>query len=236
MQSLITRRALLTSFATLPLAACVSETARVRYKVIATVEVNNQPMEASTVMEVGYGRVKHSLVGTGGATKLYGEALLFDLPNGRSFYIMPFEHEKSGELSQIWETAVLQTLGVKSSVGGLTDTDFSKIKGASGRMPFRYFGRLPTFASFGDETVPGSIFEFDPTKFNQVFPKVSFKGLEIEITGEPVTDKIRNRLLWLNNSNTTQVFPRDPRKYTADRQKPLAYLINITSFYGNGSR
>lgn len=108
MQSpLISRRGLLTCLLALPLAGCQGETATVRYRVIATVEVEGKPIEASTVMEVRYARVSHSLIGAGGATRLYGEALIFDLPGNRTFYILPVWREKSGGLSQVWQGAVL---------------------------------------------------------------------------------------------------------------------------------
>lgn len=80
------------SLAALPVAGCQSgEKASLRYRVIASFEVDGRPFEASTVMEIQYARVKHSLIGAGGATRLYGEALIANFDNKGSVYILPVE-------------------------------------------------------------------------------------------------------------------------------------------------
>ncbi|RSB58690.1 hypothetical protein EFD55_32995 [Rhizobium pisi] len=68
------RRSLLASLCALSLASCQGESAAVRFKVIASATVDGRPIESSSVMEISYSKVTHSLIGNGGATRPYGEA------------------------------------------------------------------------------------------------------------------------------------------------------------------
>ncbi|WP_205934435.1 hypothetical protein [Rhizobium leguminosarum] len=237
--ALIARKFLLILWGAILLTACQGETASVRYRVIAGIEVDGKPIEASTVMEVRYSRVTQSLTGAGGATRLYGETLSFDIPGKGAFYILPVEHEKGGTLAPIWEKAILLTLGIKSSIGMLQDADFDRMKAATGRMPFRMFGgnRYPAFIAFRDEKNPKTIYEIQPRDLAKVFPGVRFTGLDIEITDESVTSKIRDRLPWLNTPVGKQVFERDPPGHQrSDQDSPIGFLITKAHFFGDGSR
>ncbi|WP_147307497.1 hypothetical protein [Mesorhizobium denitrificans] len=62
----ISRRTVLGSLCTLPLAGCQDGGATVRYRVIAKVLYNGQTYEASTVMECRYARLKNSLTARSG--------------------------------------------------------------------------------------------------------------------------------------------------------------------------
>jgi hypothetical protein len=233
----MSRRALLASLCSLPLLSCQSgETASVRYRVILSADIDGKPVEASTVMEVRYSRVTHSLIGAGGATRLYGEALIFDLGGKGTVYILPVEHPPHASLDQVYEYAILSTFGIENSFGGLSDADFNVLRTASGRRPFnlRKTSRLPAFVAFTDETNPKSIYEIDPWKLSERFPGVRFTGLDIEITNEPTTTKLRDRLPWLNTPK--QVFDRDPPgKLTPESRLPIGYLLTRADFFGDGS-
>ncbi|WP_192489569.1 hypothetical protein [Agrobacterium sp. AGB01] len=108
------------------LAGCQGESADVRYRVIANFDVDGKPFAASTVMEIRYSRVTQSLIGAGGATRLYGETLIADIPGKGTIYILPIEHQRDGALGPVWANAILQTLGIKSSIGSLADEDFER--------------------------------------------------------------------------------------------------------------
>ena len=194
---------------------------------------------AHSGLEVRYSRVTQSLTSAGGATRLYGETLIFDIPGKGTFYILPIERQKDGSLGQIWENAILLTLGIKSSIGSLGDADFQRMKSASGRMPFRMFGgnRYPTFIAFQDERNPKTIYEIRPQDLGKAFPGVRFTGLDIEITDQPVTARIRDRLPWLNTPVKQEVFDRDPPGHRRPVwNRPLGYLITKAHFFGDGSR
>lgn len=236
----LTRRGLLASLAAIPLAGCQSgEKAKLRYRVIASFEADGRPFEASTVMEVHYARVTNSLIGAGGATRLYGEALIADLDGRGTVYILPIQHPPNASLTQVYEHGVLSTLGIESSIGSLTDADFSTLRNAKGRKPFGLHKttRLPAFISFSDEQDPKTIFELQPYEVSQYVSGVRFRSLDIEITDEPVTRKLRKRLPWLNSVNVAEIFPRDPRgARRPNSELPLSHMITRSRFFGDGSR
>ena len=236
----IYRRSVIASLAALPLTSCQSgEKAKVRYRVLAWFEVDGRPFYASTVMEIQYARVTNSLVGAGGATRLYGEALIADIPGKGTLYIMPIKHEKGGSLGQFWETAMLLTLGTKSSIGMLKPEDLELMRTASGQMKVKTFrgSEYPALVSFRDESKPKTIFEIQPDRLGDVFPGVRFVGLDILITDAPVTRMLRDRLPWLNTPVRQAVFDRDPPGHVRpERDRPLGFKVTNAHFFGDGSR
>jgi hypothetical protein len=224
----------------LMLSQCGEPSATVRYRVIATAEVDGQRVEGSTVMEVNYQRVKHSLIGAGGATKLYGEALILDLKGRGTVFMPPIRHHDRTELMQIYEDGILLTFGVRNSIGGLADEDFARLRQAKGRRPFSFAPlnpplRLPVFVAFRDEKIPNTIYEVDPLHMDSFFPGVRFVSLDIEITDAPVTQVLKQRLPWL--ASPSQLFDRDPPGKQRDyKDRPLGYKITYDHFFGDGSR
>ncbi|MGR9424228.1 hypothetical protein [Rhizobium leguminosarum] len=236
--AMLTRRAAVIGAFALPLAACSGgETATVRFKVIASATVDGQPTESSSVMEITYSKVSHSLIGNSGATRLYGEALIFNLGRKGTVYILPVEHPPHASLDLVYEYAILSTFGIRNSFGGLSSTDFDTLRNAKGRRTFnlRNTDRLPVFVAFSDEGNPKTILEVNPRKISERFPGVRFTGIEIEITDEPITKQLRERLPWLNTPK--QVFDRDPPgKHRPESERPIGYLVTRAHFFGDGSR
>jgi len=239
----LSRRSLVGSLLGLALAGCSdSEKVTVRYRLIATIMYDGKFREASTVMECQYGRIKRSLIGAGGSTQLRGEALIFDLPDGKTFYILPWSREKSGSLNQFYEHVLLKTLGLKTSVGSLSDADLERIKAARGRVPLNAWGLLPTIVAFENEKNPKTIFEVHPWRLEytfpgvrlmeQDFPKIKFIGLDIEITEEPLTEKLRDRLPWLGLWAPAEVFEREAPPVGPMRDAPIGLIITKTHFFG----
>lgn len=76
-----------------------------------------------------------------------------------------------------------------------------------GEIPFKY---LPVFVRFRDPTDPTSVDLVDPSNLAESFGTgVSFKGATVEITDDPVTHGIENRLPWLKSSREAQtLFPQ----------------------------
>lgn len=169
-------------------------------------------------MEITYSKVTNSLVGNGGATRLYGEALIFDVGKG-TVYVLPIQHPINAAPAQVYEYGVLSTLGIKNSIGSLSDADFQTLRDAKGRWPFPLWNtpRLPAFVSFANEADPKTIFEILPSDIQQKFPGVKFTGLDLEITDAPVTEELRDRLPWLKTA-------RDP-KYSQAIPQPLGVRI-----------
>lgn len=143
----------------------------------------------------------------------------------------------SGGTDLVYEYAILSTFGIRNSFGGLSDADFNVLRTARGRRPFnlRRTSRLPAFIAFADEKNPKTIYEIDPWKLGEHFLGVRFTALEIEITSEPITKRLRERLPWLNAPK--QVFDRDPPgELTLESKLPIGYLTTRADFFGDGSR
>ncbi len=234
------RRSLLASLCALPLASCQGESATVRFKVIASATVDGRPVESSSVMEISYSKVTHSLIGAGGTTRLYGEALIFDLGGKGTVYVLPIQHDPNNDLTQVYEEGVLTTFGIKNSIGSLSNADFETLRRATGRRPFRYYktSRLPVIVSFKNEHDPKTIFEIQPGEIGRYFSGVKFTGLDVEITKERITSRLRDRLPWLDmTAAPRKIFPRDPPGVSRPRRElPFNYMITPADFFGDGSR
>ena len=83
------------------LAGCGAElSATKRFRIIATVEVDGQKVEGSTVIDIAYEKLdeKRSLIGRGGDATAKGEALILDLKERGTVYVLPYAHHlPSGE-------------------------------------------------------------------------------------------------------------------------------------------
>src|SRR4030081_1265533 len=206
----------------LMLSQCGEPSATVRYRVIATAEVDGQRVEGSTVMEVNYQRVKHSLIGAGGATQLYGEALILDLKGGGTVFLLPVWYHEKTELVQLYEFGILRTFGVKNSVGGLEDDDFARLRQAKGRKPLS--PRLPLFVAFKDEKIPNTIYEVDPQHMGSAFPAVRFIGLDIQHPAAPVPKVLKKGEQRRDRNNGLSGWDREPPgKLRAEKDQPLGY-------------
>ncbi|ANM16453.1 hypothetical protein AMK06_CH01525 [Rhizobium sp. N541] len=238
-ESFTTRRGLLTSFGALALVGCQGATTSVRFKVIASAIIDGRPVESSSVMEITYSKVTHSLIGNGGATRLYGEALIFDLDGKGTIYILPTQHDPNNSLTQVYEDGILATLEIRNSIGSLSDADFASLRSANGRYPFKLkTSRLPVIVSFKNENDPKTIFEIQPGEIGRYFSGVQFTGLDIAITTGRLTYKLRKRLPWLDTTIAPRkIFARDPpgalRPY---RELPFSYVITPADFFGDASR
>jgi hypothetical protein len=218
-----------------------SQKATVRFRVIATVEVDGQKVEGSTVMEVTYSRVTGSAVGTGGASTLYGEAMILDLRGRGTVFVLPIIHETGGSFGQVYEDGILTTLGISGGIGVISDESFAKLRNAKGRMPFYNSSNnrpafLPAFVAFRDEKIPRTIYEVDPRNMGKSFPGARFVSLDIEFTDAPITKVLKLRLPWLVSAFKDPGWDRDPPgKLRPAKDKPIGYKVSYENFFGNGS-
>jgi hypothetical protein len=221
------------------LATCGDEqSATQRFRVIATVDVDGEKVERSTVMEITYEKLdeKRSAIGRGGRATAKGEALILDLKGRGTVYVLPLEHYlPSGALIEIYKDGLLNSLGISHGIGTLSSEDLSRVRQARGRIPFRGLGnppRLPAFVAFRDEKDPKTIYEVDPKNFGQSFPGVGFVGIDIEFTDAPVTNVLKQRLPWLENPNNEVRFERDPpgqQRAVVDRS--IGFKITTELFF-----
>jgi hypothetical protein len=205
----LSRRRFLPLMSVLPmLSACSRETATIRFRVIAKVEVDGKPVEGSTVMQITYSQVTHSLIGSGGSTSTRAEALILELPKHGAVFILPFEHNDYGSLRQIYEHGLLECLRIGKGVGALGAADYARLRSAKGRIPYDH--RYPAMVAFTNEADNRSLYEVKPESLGDWFPGVKFIGMDLEFTDAPLTHKLRDRLKWLSRPHGRENWDRDP--------------------------
>ena len=237
----LSRRALICSSIALPsllLTGCSGgEKAMVRFRVIARFNIHGVIKEFSNVMEVQIFRITHSLIGNGGASTLYGEALRIDLGSQGRLYLLPLRRQPDGQIqSEYFDSAVPRAFGIKSGLGSLSDGDFEKLRSLQGKKSLSV-ERLPTFVAFKDESLAASMFEVDPWHMQGQFPGVHLVSVDVEITDQAVTDDLAHFLPWLLNRSGETALPRDPPGCQRPmRDRPLSYSMLESRFFGKGSR
>ena len=225
------------------LAACNGEqSATMRLRVIVTAEVDGEKVEGSSVMELTYTRISQTLMGMGGRTTLKAEALVLDLKNRGTVFVLPCTFNRDGSLGVVYEYYAKSSFGVEESVGGMTAEGLAKLRKAKGRVPFHYFDSYwkvsnpPLFVAFKNEADPRSIYRVDEKRLDLAFgPGVRLVGIELETTDAPLTHVLAKRLPWLDQRNNINWERRRPGDPTPDREMPIGLLIVRENFYGNGS-
>lgn len=227
----------------LMLAGCGGESVTKRFRVIATAEVDGEIVEGSTVMEVTYTRVTKSLMGAGGAVDLKGEALILDLKDKGTVYILPWEHSRvDGSLSEIYHYLLPASLGIKIGYGAFAEREYRILRAATGRYSFKRLTasdgalRHLAFVAFENEQDPTTIYEVEPETIGDYFSGVRFLDLEFEFTDAALTDRLAQRLTWVRAKGRKSAFPRDPPgQRRAYRDQPIAYKITEEHFFARGS-
>jgi hypothetical protein len=219
----------------LTLASCQDpRSATVRYRVIATVAVDGKPVENSTVMEIKYRnaddpnvnwfiRAVMGISGTVTYTEQHGEALIVDLGERGTAFILPSSYSPygstgRGNFSSFYATSLLTTLGITNKLNLIDANDFAQLRNIRGRRPLR--SRTdevhPAMVAFLNEQQPETIYQVDPYNMQASFGGVRLISLDIEITDDPVTSKLPQRLPWLMGRKG---------KLAADHSTPVVYPL-----------
>jgi hypothetical protein len=227
-------------------------TAVVRYRLIATIEVDSHPVEYSTTMKIEYENKRapgewliiNILSGINPNityTKTYGEALIIDLGHRGTMYLLPYQYKSSGVLSSFHAGAVLQTLGVVNGLHAINDADCDRIHNIKGRFPFQMARPgtselRPAMVTFGNELDPQSVRQVDPFDLETSFGNgVKWQSLEIEITNAAVTSSLPKRLPWLKDRDRNRTADSSLLMYPLQSGVGLVRTIQSGHFFHHNS-
>lgn len=196
---------------------------RYRYRLTGEVQQGNQLHRGSSVIEVvrdkGYN-------GVGGRSR--GEAAVIDIPNaGSLFLLLRDSHDGSPD----WPFR-MPHMAFASLLGGYTaDPELldKLVELPAGTTAVLVPDQYPTMVRFRAARDPTSVELVDPSNLEASFgPGASLRRVLIEITRDPVTRGIRDRLPWLftRDYGSLARIPMDRPIGTL----PLAYQLNDLNF------
>ncbi|HEY0413685.1 MAG TPA: hypothetical protein VGD66_11125 [Allosphingosinicella sp.] len=172
-----------------------------RYKMTVEVQTPQGIRTGSVVREVTGRKEPHLLPEMGGIiTDVVGEAVMIDLPDGKSIYGLLTGSHAAGYA----KGAAPQAFGLKARN---PDSPYPKIVAYLSRTRLR--GALPrkaypTFVTFADERNPQSVILVDPEHLGATIGDgIAIKRIIIETTNEPTTSQLQDRLPWLRSLHTT---------------------------------
>jgi hypothetical protein len=220
----------------LAISACASDDTAPDYRYRLTVEVETPEglKTGSSVIEV-----KQRLVRAGSSPanmaverRVRGEAVAVDLPGGRTLFAL-----LRSDNNVDWASYVMQTLAPHSeSETFAQQLDNMLLLEGEIVLPrtFQPVGHLeersayPMLVTFGDLDDPASVERVDPDDLAATFGEgVSLKRITVQVTDDPVTSGIGQRLGWLNRTKGTLLSrPRD----TPIGQLPIEYQVGKISF------
>jgi hypothetical protein len=212
---------------------------RKRFRVIATVEIDGQKVEGSTVMEARWRKTDGGRI----FRTLAGEAMILELKTRGTVFILPYEHDPERGGGNIHHLAVESILGFQTA--SLGAEEIKLVTDGKGRHKFYLRGnqqeqgkRFPAFIAFKDERVPRTVFQVDHRNLAATFgPGIRFIGIDIEFTDSPVTSVLKKRLTWLVSTYENPGFDRDPPGVNRSmKDRPISFNLSYDSFFGSESR
>lgn len=191
-----------------PACSLKDETPTYRYRLTVEVDTPEGLRTGSSVIEVETGKGRSAMAPAGSVImyNLRGEAVTVDLGEGR--YLFALLRSKS-EVDWAKQVMFLLTPPVRSSDGKDYEATFQDMLKRTGEIELpRYFrnsGHIknrparPMLVTFGDIDDPTSVEEVDPDDLATTFGDgVSLKRITVQLTDDPVTTGIEQRLAWLS--------------------------------------
>lgn len=173
-----------------------------RYRLTVEVETPEGLATGSSVIEV-----KQTLGRAGGApasSQIYyrarGEAVAVDLPDGRTLFAL-----LRSENSNAWASTIIAALAPRMA-GADGERRFDGVLRLKGKVevPRQYprnplVSAYPMLATFGDIDDPTSVAKIGPDDLAATFGEgVALKRITVQLTDDPVTTGIEERLGWLS--------------------------------------
>jgi hypothetical protein len=172
--------------------------ATVRYRLTLVIEADGQQHSGSGVIQVTYGKNLQLL---GVAKEIYvnvkGEAVTVDIP-GRGTLFALLKEGQSPRSSPEW--IVTKAFGFPGGgLGHPLESSLARLRELSGRVELSP-NDLPLLVRFRDINDPKTVERVDPNDLARSFGAgVDLKRVTVEITRDPVTTGIEQRLTWLRS-------------------------------------
>jgi hypothetical protein len=173
-----------------------------RYRLTVEVETPEGVKTGSSVIEVrqSIGRTAMDGFGEQVFLRIRGEAVAVDLPDGRTLYALL---RSGGDVE--WAARVIPLLSPDAGDENSLD-DFLLLEGKKElprkwtvQGPFNNASAYPMMVTFGDPADPTSVAQVDPDDLAAIFGEgVKLKRITVELTDDPVTTGIEERLGWLS--------------------------------------
>lgn len=213
-----------------------SRSAEVRYRVTLTVDDHGEERRGSSVWSQSLSEPTIALASTYDG-QFAGEAVTVVLSGGRALFATLRGGEGGESMAGLLPEVAFGDIG--RSLSGQPPkfspdriADLRDIASREGEMTTlncaKYPDRCPMLVTFADESDPASVRKVDPARLSEEFgPGVFLKAITVEITDDPVTTGIEQRLTWLKTHRGTLV--ERPRQLPIG-QMPLAHRLNKTDF------
>ncbi len=223
----------------LVLTACFGPDATPDYRYRLTVEVETPEglKTGSSVIEVEQSMGRSAGTGFGKRInrRARGEAVAVDLPGGRTLFAL-----LRSDSDVDWASSVMQSAAPKIE-GEPWEERFDNMLLLEGEVELpRYWPRIarrdlefayPMLVTFGDLDDPTSVARVDPDDLAASFGEgVTLRRITVQLTDDPVTSGIEERLGWLKfTSGTLLTRPRE----TPIGSLPIEYQVGKISFIRN---
>ena len=190
-----------------------------RYRLTVEIETPEGVKSGSSVIEVkqSIGRTAMDGFGKQVFLRIRGEAVAVDLPDGSTLYALL---RSGGDVE--WAARVIPLLSPDAGDENSLD-DFLLLEGKkelprrwSAQGPFNNAAAYPMLVTFGDEANPTSVTLVDPDDLAATFGEgVKLKRITAELTDDPATSGLDERLGWLSEFPEPSLKPgHDVRDYS----------------------
>jgi len=190
------------ALAALALTGCGNRSSTFRYRLTVEVDTPQGVKTGSSVIEV-------DLTDTGDGAwvlpdarginaELRGEAVAVDLPGGQALFAL-LRTEQDGDAA-VWfaHRAVNAPPQFDGEYAGIRRTDYMKEHKLAGVLEG---ANRPMLVTFGDPADPTSVARVDPDDLAATFGNgVILRGITVQLTDDPVTSGIEERLGWLERA------------------------------------
>jgi hypothetical protein len=196
----------------LALVGCSVFNTTYRYRMTVEVETPQGVRTGSSVIQVttSDGRNPGGLFPYGEVgTQVRGEAVATDLPGGRTLFALLQSEDRGVDAASYYALAALPPDPPITGTDAYPRMIAQLVKRRDlGTMPRKAY---PVLVTFTDIRNPKTVARVDPDNLAASFgPGVTLRRITVQITDDPVTTGIENRLGWLDHLDKYRTDPKNP--------------------------